>query len=108
MNEKFNDMMKQARAMQDQLQKAQDRLGSVEATGQSGAGMVRVTMTGKHEVRRVLIEPEVLSENKVVIEGLIAAAVNDARCKVDKEARSQLAGLAGGMGGVLPGFWGAS
>ena len=70
--------MKQAQALQANMQKAQDEIASMEVTGEAGGGMVKVTMNGKHEVKRVQIEPQSLSEDREMLEDLIAAAVNDA------------------------------
>ena len=67
-------LMKQAQAMQDNMKKAQDELGNVEVTGESGAGLVKVTMTCKHDVRRVTIDPSLLAEDKDMLEDLVAAA----------------------------------
>lgn len=99
----LGDMMKQAQQMQENLQKAQASIASVEVTGQSGAGMVQVVMTGKHDVKRVMLEPELMSEDREVIEDLIAAAVNDANRRVAATAKEKLSGLAGGIG-LLGGF----
>ena len=70
-------LMKQAQAMQDNLKKAQDELATIEVEGQSGAGLVKVTMTCKHDVKRVVIDPSLLGEDKDMLEDLVAAAFND-------------------------------
>ena len=72
------NMMKQAMALQANMKKAQDEIANMEVIGESGGGMVKVTMSGKHEVKRVQIEPQVASEDREMLEDLIAAAVNDA------------------------------
>lgn len=90
--------MRQAQQMQENLKKAQDELGQLEVTGESGGGMVKVTMSCKHEVRRVDIDPGLLDDDKDMLEDLIAAAVNDACRKVEKTTQEKMSGLAGGMG----------
>jgi DNA-binding YbaB/EbfC family protein len=74
-------LMKQAQAMQDNMKKAQDELGSIEVTGESGAGLVKVTMTCKHEVRRVTIDPSLLADDKDMLEDLVAAAFQRRRAQ---------------------------
>ena len=91
----LNDLMKQAQEMQQKMQQAQEQMANTEFEGQAGAGMVRVIMTGRHDVRRVHIDDAVLGEDKAVLEDLLAAAVNDAVKKV--EANSQNA-----LGSMLP------
>ena len=81
-------LMKQAQAMQDNLKKAQDELGSVEVQGESGAGLVKVTMTCKHDVKRVTIDPSLLAEDKDMLEDLVAAAFN-AVCARPKKLRKK-------------------
>ena len=83
----FNNLMKQAQAMQANMQKAQAEIASIEVTGEAGGGMVKVTMNGRHEVKRVQIEPTVIAEDREMLEDLIAAAANDAVHKF--EARVQ-------------------
>ena len=75
--------MKQAQEMQANMQKAQEELARLEVTGESGGGMVKVTMTGKHEVRRVSIDDSLLADDKDMLEDLVAAAINDAAHKVE-------------------------
>ncbi len=72
-------LMKQAQQMQENMRKLQDELASIEVEGQSGAGMVKVTMTCRHDVKRVSIDPSLLADDKDMLEDLVAAAVNDAR-----------------------------
>ena len=85
------NMMKQAMALQANMKKAQDEIANMEVTGESGGGMVKVTMTGKHEVKRVQIEPQVASEDREMLEDLVAAAVNDAVNKVDAASQARMA-----------------
>ena len=83
MKGQLDDLMKQAQKMQADMQKAQADLANVEIQGESGAGLVTVVMTGRHDVKRVSIDPTVFSEDKEVLEDLLAAAVNDAVRKVE-------------------------
>jgi DNA-binding YbaB/EbfC family protein len=94
--------MKQAQEMQAKMQKAQEDLAKVELTGESGAGLVKVLMNGRHDVRRVSIDASLMSEDKEMLEDLLAAAVNDAVRKVEENNRSTMSGLTGGMN--IPGF----
>ena len=96
-------LMKQAQAMQDNLKRAQEELARTEVEGQAGAGLVKVTMTCRHDVKRVAIDPSLLSEDKDMVEDLVAAAVNDAVRRVEATTQEKMAGLAGGMG-MPPGF----
>jgi len=89
----LSDLMKQAQEMQQKMQQARDEMAQREFTGQAGAGMVTVTMTGQHDVRHVEIDPAVLSEEKSVLEDLLAAAVNDAVKKVEAGNRDALGGM---------------
>ncbi|MCP4041610.1 MAG: YbaB/EbfC family nucleoid-associated protein [Gammaproteobacteria bacterium] len=97
----LGNIMKQAQQMQENLQKAQEELANMEVTGESGAGMVCVVMTGRHDVRRVSIDPVLMGEDKEMLEDLLAAAVNDAVQKVEKSSKERMAGLTAGMN--LPG-----
>ena len=94
--------MKQAQAMQDNMKKAQDELGLVEVTGESGAGLVKVTMTCKHDVRRVVIDPSLLADDKDMLEDLVAAAFNAAVRKAEDLSAEKMGKLTAGMPG-LPG-----
>lgn len=85
------NMMKQAMQMQANLKKAQEEIAAMEVTGESGGGMVKVTMNGKHEVKRVQIEPQIASEDREMLEDLVAAAVNDAVNKVDAASQARMA-----------------
>lgn len=94
----LNELMKKAAEMQEKMQKAQDEMANREVLGESGAGLVKVTMTGRHDVRRVEIDPSLLSEDKEILEDLLAAAVNDAVRKVEESSKSELGDMLSGMG----------
>lgn len=98
MKAQLGQLMRQAQKMQENLKKAQDELGQLEVTGESGGGMVKVTMSCKHDVRRVAIDPGLLDDDKDMLEDLVAAAINDACRKVEKTTQEKMSGLAGGMG----------
>ena len=98
MKAQLGQLMRQAQQMQENLKKAQDELSQLEVTGESGGGMVKVTMSCKHDVRRVDIDPGLPDDDKDMLEDLIAAAVNDACRKVEKTTQEKMSGLAGGMG----------
>ncbi|GHD30280.1 YbaB/EbfC family nucleoid-associated protein [Parahalioglobus pacificus] len=93
----ITDLMKQAQQMQADMQQAQEDLAKAEVTGESGAGLVTVVMTGRHDVKRVTIDPSVLNEEKSVLEDLLAAAVNDAVRRVEAHNRDAMSGLAAGL-----------
>ncbi|RVU36958.1 YbaB/EbfC family nucleoid-associated protein [Hwanghaeella grinnelliae] len=94
----LGQMMKQAQEVQTKMQEMQDRLAEAELTGASGGGMVSITMTGKGEVRRVDIDPSlVVPDDKEVLEDLIAAAVNDAKQKVDAFTQEETQKIMGGL-----------
>lgn len=93
----LNDLLKQAKEMQEQMQKAQEELAMQEVTGESGAGLVRVTMNGKHEVKKVALDDSLMNEEQSLVEDLIAAAVNDAVRKVAENNKNQFAGMASGF-----------
>ena len=97
MKDGLGDLMKQAQQMQANMQKAQEDLAKAEVEGQSGAGMVKVVMTGRYDVKRVSIDDAVLKEDKVMLEDLLAAAVNDAVRKVEDSNKSAMSGLAEGL-----------
>ena len=96
-------LMKQAQAMQDNLKKAQDELATIEVEGQSGAGLVKVTMTCKNDVRRVVIDPSLLADDKDMLEDLVAAAFNDAVRKAEATSQQKMSGMTAGMP-MPPGF----
>mgnify|MGYP000939480279 CR=1 FL=1 len=93
----FGNMMKQAEALQRNMQKAQEEIAATEVTGESGGGMVKVVMNGRHEVRRVQIEPAVAGEDREMLEDLVAAAVNDAVHKVEAMSQQKMSGLMAGL-----------
>ena len=97
MAQNFGNMMKQAQALQANMQKAQAEVANLEVTGESGGGMVKVTMTGKHDVKRVQIEPAVIGEDREMLEDLIAAAINDAVKKVEQRSSEMMSGLMSGL-----------
>jgi DNA-binding YbaB/EbfC family protein len=83
--------------MQANMQKVQEEIASLEVVGESGGGMVKVTMTGKHEVRRVAIEPTVVGEDREMLEDLVAAAINDAVHKVEARVQEKMASVTAGL-----------
>ena len=93
----INNLMKQAAAMQANMQKAQAEIATIEVIGESGGGMVKVTMSGKHEVKRVQIEPAVISEDREMLEDLIAAATNDAVHTVETPEQEKMSSLTSGL-----------
>ena len=96
-------LMKQAQAMQDNMKKAQDQLALVEVEGQSGAGLVKVLMTCKNEVKRVTIDPSLFADDKDMLEDLVAAAFNDAVRKAEATSQEKMSGLTAGLP-LPPGF----
>jgi nucleoid-associated protein EbfC len=93
----FNNPMKLAEAMQANLQKAQAEIATLEVVGEAGGGMVKITMNGRHEVKRVQIEPAVSGEDREMLEDLIAAAANDAVHKVEARVQEKMAGVTAGL-----------
>lgn len=93
----LGNLMKQAQKMQEDMQKAQEELKSLEVVGQAGGELVKVVMTGKHEVRKVEINDSLLKDDKDMLEDLIAAAMNDASNKIEKLTKEQMSGLTGGF-----------
>lgn len=93
----FGNMMKQAEALQRNMQKAQEEIARLEVVGESGGGMVKVTMTGKHEVKRVQIEPAVIGEDREMLEDLVAAAINDAVRRVEQQSAERMQGMMAGL-----------
>ena len=91
------ELMQQAQKMQADMQKKQEELANAEVRGEAGAGLVTVVMTGRHDVKRVTIDDSVFSEDKEVLEDLLAAAVNDAVRKVEAHNREAMSGLAAGL-----------
>jgi len=90
-------LMKQAQAMQDNMKKAQDELAAIEVVGESGAGLVKITMTCKHDVKRVVIDPSLLAEDKDMLEDLVAAAFNDAIRRAEQVSTEKMGKITAGM-----------
>ena len=99
----IGNMMKQAQAVQQNMQKVQAEIALLEVVGESGGGMVKVTMTGVHNVKRVQLEPAVVTEDREMLEDLIAAATNDAVKKVEAAVQAKMATAMGGLN-LPPGF----
>ena len=97
MKNQLAGMMKQVQAMQDNMKKAQEQLAQIEVEGQSGAGMVKVVMTCKNDVKRVTIDPSLLGDDRDMLEDLVAAAFNDAVRKAEATSAEKLGGLTSGM-----------
>jgi len=95
-------IMQQAQKMQENMQKAQEELAKIEVTGSAGGDMVSVTMTCRHDIRKVEIDPSLMNDDKEVLEDLIAAAVNDAVRKVEKTSQEKMSGLTAGFN--IPGI----
>jgi DNA-binding YbaB/EbfC family protein len=93
----INQLMKQAQALQEKVAKANEEMLKHEVTGESGAGLVTVLMTGRHDVKRVSIDDSLMKEDKEVLEDLIAAALNDAVRKVEKYKEEKMSGVTGGL-----------
>jgi DNA-binding YbaB/EbfC family protein len=103
MKNQLAGLMKQAQQMQDNMKKAQEELASIEVEGLSGAGMVKVIMTCRHDVKRVTIDESLLKDDKDMLEDLIAAAVNDAVRRVESTVQEKMAGVTAGLP-LPPGF----
>lgn len=99
----INDLMKQAQVMQEKMKGMQEEASKAEVTGEAGAGMVSVVMTGRHDVRNVSIDSELMKEDKELLEDLLAAAVNDAVRKVEEATQKRMSEMTGGMQ-MPPGF----
>lgn len=99
----FGELMKQAQKMQERVQKIQDEIAKAEVTGESGAGLIKITMTGRHDVKKVEIDESLISEEKEILEDLIAAAVNDAVRKVENNQKDRISELTSGIP-LPPGF----
>ena len=93
----FGDIMQQAQKMQENMQRAQEEIAATEVQGEAGAGMVKVIMTGRHDLKRVEIEPSLLAGDKEMLEDLIAAAVNDANKRVEKATQDKMSSIASGL-----------
>jgi DNA-binding YbaB/EbfC family protein len=90
-------LMKQAQQMQDNLKKAQEELGTIEVEGQSGAGMVKIVMTCKHDVKRVSIDPSLIGDDREMLEDMLTAAFNDAVRRVEATTQEKMAGFSAGL-----------
>jgi len=99
----MGNLMKQAQKMQAELQKAQEEVARAEVNGESGAGLVKIVMNGRHDVKSVAIDDSLMEEEKEILEDLIAAAVNDAVRKVEANTQETMSKVTGGMG-MPPGF----
>ncbi|MGH8151947.1 MAG: YbaB/EbfC family nucleoid-associated protein [Rhodanobacteraceae bacterium] len=103
MKGQIGQLMQQAQRMQEEIKRAQEEIARLEVTGSAGGGMAEVTMTGRHEVRRVRIDRKLMAEDPDMAEDMVAAAVNDAVNKVAEASQQKLGGLGAGMG-LPPGF----
>ncbi|GGX82831.1 nucleoid-associated protein [Litchfieldella qijiaojingensis] len=99
----MGNLMKQAQEMQEKMQRVQEEVAHAEVTGEAGAGMIKVTMNGRHDVSRVEIDPSVMEEDKELLEDLLAAAVNDAVRKVEANSRAKMEEVTSGLN-LPPGF----
>ncbi|HEX9803933.1 MAG TPA: YbaB/EbfC family nucleoid-associated protein [Gammaproteobacteria bacterium] len=97
----LGNLMKQAQKMQEQMQRAQEELANMEVTGQAGGGMVKVVMTGRHDLKRVSIDDSLMQDDKEMLEDLVAAAVNDAVRQLEQVSQEKMGGLTAGLN--LPG-----
>ncbi len=93
----IGNLMKQAQQMQADMQKAQEELARLEVTGEAGGGMVKVTMTGRHEARRVEIDPSLFGDDREMLEDLLAAAINDATHQVESVTQERMSGMTTGL-----------
>ena len=104
MKNQLAGLMKQAQQMQENMKRAQDELAQTEVEGQSGAGLVKVTMTCRHDVRRVAIDPSLLGEDKDMLEDLVAAAFNDSLRRAEEVSQEKMSKVTAGMPGLPPGM----
>ena len=93
----IGQLMKQAQQMQENMQKVQEEMASMTVTGQSGAGLVKVTMTCKHEIRAIELDDSLVGDDKEMLEDLIVAAFNDAMRKVEKTTQEKMSGMTAGL-----------
>ncbi len=93
----IGNLMKQAQLVQENMKKLQEQLGTMEVEGQAGSGMVKVVMSGRHEVKRVTLDPRVLADDRELLEDLIAAAVNDAVRKIETVTQEKMAAATAGL-----------
>lgn len=104
MKNQLGDLMQQAQKMQEQMQEAQQKLAETEVTGESGAGLVKIVMTGKHEARRLSIDSSLMADNdQEMLEDLIVSAINDAVRKVENENKDSMSNMTAGIP-LPPGF----
>jgi DNA-binding YbaB/EbfC family protein len=103
MKNQLAGLMKQAQQMQENMKRAQEELAQTEVEGQSGAGLVKVTMTCRHDVKRVTIDPSLLADDRDMLEDLVAAAFNDAVRRVEATTQEKMSGLTAGLP-MPPGF----
>ncbi len=99
----IGNMMKQAQMVQENMRQMQEKLATIEVEGQSGAGMVKVIMTCRHDVKRVDIDSSLMRDDKEMLEDLVAAAFNDAVRRVESTTQEKMAELTSGLG-LPPGF----
>jgi DNA-binding YbaB/EbfC family protein len=99
----IGQIMRQAQQVQENMKRAQEELARMEITGESGAGMVRVTLDGRHQARKVELKPELMTEDREFVEDLIAAAINDAVQKLEVASRDKMSKVTGGLN-LPPGF----
>ena len=99
----MGNLMKQAQKMQEDMQRAQEEIARAEVTGESGAGLVKVVMNGRHDVKRISLDDSLMEEDKEILEDLVAAAVNDAVRKVETNTKEKMAKVTAGMQ-LPPGF----
>ena len=97
MKNQLAGLMKKAQAMQDNVKKAQEAIAALEVEGQAGAGLIKVVMTGRHDVKRVTIDPSLLGEDKDMLEDLVAAAFNDGIRKAEQVSQEKMGKLTAGM-----------
>ena len=97
----MGNLMKQAQMMQERMQKMQEEVAKMEVTGESGAGMVKITITGSHNVRRVAIDPSLMDDDQEMLEDLIVAACQDAKAKAEAQSQTEMGKITGGLN--LPG-----
>ena len=94
----MGNIMKQAQKMQEKMQQMQEEVANMEVTGESGAGLVKVTMTGRHDVKNVSLDDSLMQEDKDLLEDLVAAAVNDAVRKIEAASQEKMSSVTDGMG----------
>ncbi|ARB46368.1 YbaB/EbfC family nucleoid-associated protein [Alloalcanivorax xenomutans] len=98
----MNDLLKQAQAMQEKMKKMQEDAANAEVTGEAGAGLVKVVMNGRHDVKKVELDSSLMNEDKEFLEDLLAAAVNDAVRRVERSQQDAMKNMAGGGLGGFP------